>query len=72
MPAQVLTTAPRFAPASRRLTPLARVKAALDLWQQRRALALLDDSRLADLGLTRAQARAEASRPFWDAPSHGF
>jgi uncharacterized protein YjiS (DUF1127 family) len=72
MPAQVLTTAPRFAPAPRRLTPLARVSAALDLWQQRRALAALDDARLADLGLTREQARTEANRPLWDAPSHWF
>ena len=40
------------------------------LLRQRRALADLDDSRLQDLGLTRAQARAEADRPFWDAPAH--
>lgn len=70
MPAQALTTLPRFAPARRRVSPIARIKAAMDLWQQRRALAVLDDARLADLGLSREQARAEAARPFWDAPKH--
>jgi uncharacterized protein YjiS (DUF1127 family) len=32
---------------------------------QRRALADLDDERLRDIGLTRAEARIEAARPFW-------
>ena len=46
------------------------------LWQllgvarQRRALARLDDHALDDIGITRAQARAEAARPIWDAPAH--
>ncbi len=40
----------------------------LAVWQQRRALRQLDDTRLQDLGLTRAEAEAEAKRPFWDAP----
>jgi len=53
-----------------RLPLLGRLLAALDLLQQRRALAQLDDTRLADLGLTRAAAQAEAARPFWDAPEH--
>ena len=35
---------------------------------QRRRLARLDDAQLADIGLTRAQATAEARRPFWDLP----
>lgn len=38
--------------------------------RQRRALARLDDRLLADVGLTRAQALAEAERPAWDAPQH--
>ncbi|SDE19438.1 DUF1127 domain-containing protein [Ruegeria marina] len=38
------------------------------LWRQRRALANLDDRALEDIGLSRAQADAEARRPFWDAP----
>jgi uncharacterized protein YjiS (DUF1127 family) len=32
---------------------------------QRRALAELDDDRLRDIGLTRAEAQVEAARPFW-------
>lgn len=35
--------------------------------RQRRALAALDDARLADLGLSRAAAEAEAAKPFWRA-----
>lgn len=31
----------------------------------RRALLELDEAQLKDVGLTRAQARAEALRPFW-------
>lgn len=35
---------------------------------QRSALRLLDDRQLKDLGLSRADALREASRPFWDVP----
>lgn len=38
--------------------------------RSRRSLALLDDHLLRDIGLTRAQAIAEAERPSWDAPCH--
>lgn len=38
--------------------------------RQRGALAELDDTMLADLGLSREEARREAQRPFWDAPVH--
>ena len=55
---------------ARRRSLLAMMRVAPALLRQRRALADLDDSRLQDLGLTRAQARAEADRPFWDAPAH--
>lgn len=34
---------------------------------QRRRLADLPDHILADIGITRAEAEAEARRPFWDA-----
>ena len=54
----------------RRQPLLARIGAALALWQQRRRLAALDDRMLDDLGLTRAEATAEAARPLWDAPAH--
>lgn len=39
------------------------------LWRQRRALRALDARQLCDLGLTRAQADAEAARPVWDVPA---
>jgi len=39
-------------------------------WRQRRALAALNDAALADIGVTRTQARAEARRPLWDVPQH--
>nr|WP_246030375.1 DUF1127 domain-containing protein [Litoreibacter halocynthiae] len=42
----------------------------VDLYRQRRALAALDDSRLADIGLSRREADAEARRPVWDAPAY--
>lgn len=40
------------------------------VWMERRALRGLSASRLADLGLTQAQAEAEARRPLWDLPSN--
>lgn len=36
--------------------------------RSRRQLAALSEQRLADLGLTPAEAAREAQRPFWDAP----
>lgn len=49
----------------------ARTAALLALWRHRahtrRALATLDAARLADIGLTEAEARAESSKPFWRA-----
>ncbi|MCM2562705.1 DUF1127 domain-containing protein [Lutimaribacter sp. EGI FJ00015] len=60
--------------ASRRLAGLPRPRRSLaqlfDLYRQRRALAQLDDAALRDIGKTRAEARAEARRPVWDAPAH--
>jgi uncharacterized protein YjiS (DUF1127 family) len=35
--------------------------------RQRRALATLDDRLLRDIGLTRAEAQREATKPFWSA-----
>ncbi len=40
------------------------------LVRSRRSLSRLDDHLLRDIGLTRAQALAEADRRAWDAPSH--
>ena len=44
------------------------IGAGLAVWGQRRALARLDDRALADIGLSRGQAEAEAARPLWDVP----
>ncbi|MFV0512172.1 MAG: DUF1127 domain-containing protein [Jhaorihella sp.] len=38
------------------------------VWRQRQSLRNLDDRALADIGVTRAEAMAEATRPLWDAP----
>ena len=42
--------------------------ALFSVWRQRRALANLDEAALRDIGVTRAEAQAEASRPVWDVP----
>ena len=48
---------------------LSGLRGALDCWRSRRALGRLDAERLADLGIDRASARAEAARPPWDVPA---
>ena len=58
------------APAAPRLSLRARLVGALSLARQRRTLARLDPALLADIGLTRDEALAEASRPVWDAPEY--
>ena len=45
-----------------------RVRLWLDLWSERRTLRGLDTRALADLGLTPADVRLEAMRPFYDVP----
>ena len=47
-----------------------RLLALSALSRSRRSVARLDDHLLRDIGITRAEAMAEASRPAWDAPSH--
>ena len=46
-----------------------RLRRVLDVWiersRQRRALMWLDDSSLADIGITRPEAAREAAKPFW-------
>ncbi len=42
----------------------------LSLQRQRRSLAQLDDRALEDIGITREQAKTEASRHIWDAPDY--
>jgi len=40
---------------------------AYDRWRQRQALMRLDEHLLKDIGLSRADVEAEASKPFWKA-----
>lgn len=49
---------------------VARLRLALVVRAQRRALARADARLLNDIGLTRDQADAEAKRPLWDVPSN--
>jgi uncharacterized protein YjiS (DUF1127 family) len=46
------------------------LRVALLVARERRALMQLDDSTLKDIGLSRSQAFAEASRPFGDIPAN--
>ncbi|MEM7522325.1 MAG: DUF1127 domain-containing protein [Pseudomonadota bacterium] len=60
------TRSDRFAPRSASIVALAKL---LMRWTevaaQRRALKRLDHERLADIGVTREEADAEANRSFW-------
>ena len=42
----------------------------IKVWGERRALARMDESRLADLGLSPAKVAQETARPIWDLPHH--
>ena len=46
----------------------ARLRQAINMRAERKHLTTLDDARLSDIGLTRAQVMAEAARPLWDVP----
>ncbi|MDF1855236.1 DUF1127 domain-containing protein [Pseudooceanicola sp.] len=48
---------------------IGRVFALLGLYQSRRSLARLDDTLLADIGLTRDEATREAHRAVWHVPA---
>ena len=47
---------------------VAKLRFAMTAWQQRQQLLTLDAARLADIGITPAQAAAEAQRSLWDVP----
>lgn len=53
-----------------RRSHLSRLRAYAATRRQRSALADLDAHALRDIGLTEAEARREARRPFWDVPDH--
>jgi uncharacterized protein YjiS (DUF1127 family) len=48
---------------------LSRVNASIALYRSRARLAALEDHQLNDIGLTKKEAHAEASRPVWDVPA---
>jgi uncharacterized protein YjiS (DUF1127 family) len=50
--------------------PFAWLRYAITIKRERNALSKLDASQLADIGLDYTVARTEASRPFWDLPTH--
>lgn len=56
----------RVPPAISLAALLRQVAAMRAARRQRRALARLDAAALSDIGITTAQARAEARRPAWD------
>lgn len=62
----------RQQPASSRfgqlVQTLRRLPVAYRIYLERRALLALNDHALKDLGLSRADAYNEASRPFWEIP----
>ena len=73
---QPYTNATPFDPAfqddlrsARPLRLFSRAFQVLSVLRQRRRLAELPDHQLADIGITREEARTEAARPFWDLPS---
>ncbi len=60
----------RFHHQARPTSWLSRLLLAHDLRKQRLNLRHMSDAQLADIGITRAQAEAEARRTVWDAPAH--
>lgn len=51
------------------LWAIRRYRHAAAMWRSREALLDLDDYQLDDIGITRAAAAQEASRPFWQDPA---
>ena len=66
MPAHSLSSHRRL----RRFRLFAALSSALAVRRSRKDLARLGPHLLRDVGLTEGEARAEAERPFWDAPAH--
>ena len=70
-----MITATRPAPCTptlSRFSVLATFANLYSVWRQRQVLKSLDSAALRDIGVTRAQADAEAERPVWDAPANWF
>lgn len=58
------------APQYRAQSLWARMSAMISVTRQRRALSALDPHLLRDVGITPAQAAAEAQKPVWNLPAH--
>ncbi|MGI3165162.1 DUF1127 domain-containing protein [Pseudooceanicola sp. 200-1SW] len=67
MSTQSLTSDVACSPRASR-APFARLLGMMRVHRERRALQNLDAALLADIGVTRDQARREAARPIWDTP----
>ena len=50
---------------SQKMTVFKQINIYLNKSRQRKALAALDDSLLADIGYSKAQAQEESNKPFW-------
>jgi uncharacterized protein YjiS (DUF1127 family) len=59
-----------FSPLSRSISLIGATFSLLALSRSRQALADLDANALADIGITEAEARREATRPVWDVPTN--
>ncbi|MEM6309689.1 MAG: DUF1127 domain-containing protein [Pseudomonadota bacterium] len=66
----LLDTSTKTYPTVARPSLLEALKFALAVGRSRRALSKLTDDQLADIGVSRKIAEAEASRPAWDAPDN--
>ncbi len=62
------SAAPRF--MLRRKTGVAKLGGLLAFWRSRKALSDLDETLLADVGLSRDDVRHEMHRSPWDVPSN--
>jgi len=65
----VNSTAP-CTPTLSRFSVLATITRLHGIRRQRQTLKALDSAMLRDIGVSRAQADAEANRPIWDAPAN--
>jgi uncharacterized protein YjiS (DUF1127 family) len=57
-------------PISTRLSVFDKLLRVHTVWRQRQTLKSMDATTLSDIGVTRAEANAEAIRPIWDAPNN--
>ncbi len=67
-----LSRTPRLYDRAGFMGSLGKLALAYSIWRERQHLATLDDTLLSDIGKTRDEARREANRPVWDAPSRWF